>query len=109
MCDADRDAYGGPEWIDFDREALRDLPGSKLMELEQATGFRLAGFFDDRIDTMHGMRARLYVARSMAGLVDDWAAFDPKVLQSDMRIPLPDPGDTGPPDGASGTGSEAAP
>lgn len=104
MCDEDRDAYGGPEWVTFDRERFKHLPGSELMAFEAATGFPLTGYFDDRIDSAHGQRARLWVARRMAGLVDDWDKFDPRILLVDMEIVKG--GDAGPPDGPSGTGSE---
>lgn len=116
MCPADRDAYGGPEWVVFDPDALAELPGSKLEEIETTTGFRIAWFWIPSLRiSARGQRAALWVARKMAGLVDEWDQFDPRILLADAE-PVPDqptaagPGDDeDPPAGGSPGGSPAAP
>ncbi len=87
LCPADREAYGGPEWVVFDPDALVDLPGSELEQMETATGFRIAWFWLPSLRiSARGQRAALWVARRQAGLGDDWNDCDPKILAADAVI-----------------------
>jgi hypothetical protein len=115
LCPADRDTYGDPPgsdgWVIFDPDALCDLPGSKLSEIENTTGFLIAMFWvpTQRYSAL-GMRVEVWLARRLAGLVDVWNAFDPKVMQMESeKIDPPAGGDADPPAPGSPPGSPAAP
>ncbi len=96
LCPDDREKYGGPEWVVFDPDALVDLPGSELEQMEVATGFRIAWFWLPSLRiSARGQRAALWIARRQAGLVDDWNEFDPKILAADAVIVTDDAGAEG--------------
>jgi hypothetical protein len=116
LCQADRDAYGDPPgtdgWVTFDPDALAELPCSELEAIESASGFRIAAFWiaSQRVSA-RGQRAALWIARRMAGLVDDFTTFDPRILLAESEIvPAESTGDDADPPGqTSADGSTAAP
>lgn len=115
LCQQDRDAYGDPPgmdgWVTFDPDQLAELPCTELEAIESATGFRVAAFWvpGQRVSA-RGQRAALWIARRMAGLVDVFDEFDPRILLVESEIvKTPDGDDADPPVSSSPDGSPPAP
>lgn len=106
MGDADRERYGGPEWVPFDIGALFDAPARELEAYEAATG--VAMFLVLTEFATHGARATraaLWIARRRAGVTGErWDDFDPRPLQVVRRLRPPGEDDDvdDAPDGAAG-------
>lgn len=83
LGDADAAKYKeGCEWFTYDVDRLRDMPASELIELEShLSGYSLtqieADFFG-RSGAL-GRRGVLYVARRLAGVIEAWEHFDPRL------------------------------
>lgn len=101
LCESDRAEYGGPEWFAFDAEDLVDMRASKLTTFETTLGRKLS-------EVLTGMgaddlRARLWLGRHLAGVVEEYEAFDPRVFavetsrETPKETPDPEPSPTGPP------------
>ena len=78
MCDADREKYGGPEWVEV---AIADIVNEEtgLVEaVEEAFGLSPAEFLI-RIGrgSIKAYRAMIWLARRKAGCVDDPRRFRP--------------------------------
>jgi hypothetical protein len=78
MCDADRERYGGPEWVEV---AIADIVNEEtgLVEaVEEAFGLSPAEFLS-RIGrgSIKAYRAMIWLARRKAGCVDDPRRFRP--------------------------------
>ncbi len=78
MCDADRERYGGPEWVEI---AIADIVNEEtgLIEaVEEAWGLSPAEFIS-RISrgSIKSLRAMIWLARRKAGQVDNPRTFRP--------------------------------
>lgn len=104
MSDADRDEYGGPEWVEYDHAIVEDMRASERIEIETTIGMSIPSWIDALAADIYAAqpaKALLWLARRQAGLVDDWAKFDPHVARRHLtirehRVPL-DGGDADPP------------
>lgn len=113
MCDADRERYGGPEWVSFDVDALQDMPASALHEIEAAMDMTIAEILvlrDRR--SARSLRAQVFIARRLAGVDEKWDDFDPAVLRlravTDLADTQDDPGkDEAPPPSPDSSPDEA--
>lgn len=106
MCEADRDAYGGPEWVVYDYDDVADLPADVFVDLERQ--MRRAGDGDMAVANIASnwndisavaVKARLWFARRAAGLADEWDKFNPRILKVRVRVEpvFADGGDVDPP------------
>lgn len=106
MCAADRDQFGGPEWVVYDYDDVADLPADVLVDLERQ--MRRAGDGDTAVANIAtdwndisavAVKARLWFARRAAGMQDEWASFNPRYLKIRVRIEpvFADGGDVDPP------------
>lgn len=116
MHEADRQTYGGPEWLDDDEaiDALNDLDLDELKAIERETRsvldltlIRLSAtsVFNWSIDHLRG---RLWLALRHAGVDVKLADFTPvKILRTDMdfgsRGADADPPSSGPDSSATST------
>lgn len=98
LCQKDLDAYGynpGQEWLLFDPDALNDLPGDRLEELEAAMDMTLSELYVREIPRMSAKarRAMAWLARQAAGLPEpSWDEFNPRSMRIEMK-PAPKDGD----------------
>lgn len=110
LCDADREEYGGPEWLLFDQDLLDDMRTEELTRLERAMNL---SFYELRnvdlpLRTARGTKAACWLARQLAGdaeLLDPtFADFHIHPLRVEAREPASDllPPSDGSPDGATG-------
>lgn len=104
MCAADRKRYGGPEWVDYQYDAILDLPFDEVVTLEETIGFSMARLngVERPLYTARGLRATLWIARRLAGESDDWEKFKPNIQRIDaLPVHEDKAGDAGdPPDQA---------
>lgn len=130
MCEADRQQYGGPEWIDF-LGALRwidDLDYDTLEAVERQVRDVLAPEFPDTKVSLVWviqqlleksapaglvvmMRTRLWLALIAEGVQIELASFRPKVYKADWEAPPPKKkaGDADPPAGSLESSPESTP
>jgi hypothetical protein len=108
LCDEDRAAYGGPEWLVFDPERIRDLPVEELEEMEEASLISIGSMLDivestgDIPTTARFRRAAAWIALHCAGEEMPWGKFTPRILRAQVRR------QAGPPDGGPSADSSAA-
>jgi hypothetical protein len=101
MSPEDQERYGGPEWIEFDYAQVADEELSVLEEFETVTGLTITEFGAEvGRGSVKGIRAMLWLARRMAGCVDEWASFQPKILKVETESDEAD--DADPPDATAG-------
>lgn len=91
MSDADRDRYGGPEWLDYDAAVLDDTPCDELAKIEAQTGVVLYEAVQEP-NAAAALRVWLWLALSRAGVDVAWPDFTPRTLRLRIRS-----GDAGPP------------
>lgn len=113
-CEQDRDRFGLPEWVTFDKETLDEVPFDQLDPWDR----EMAETLGCTINTLLAVELLAASARSMKGLVwlscklQDVAVpplseFNLKTRKVRMRSLRPD---AGPPDpGSSGSPSEESP
>lgn len=105
LSDADREKYGGDEWVHFDDHLLADLGYDRLVELERyisrdGTSIAQIAAVEWPRMTVVGIRGMIWLARQLAGLTDPaWPDFKPDVLGSTFK--LDDGDDADPPGGGS--------
>lgn len=94
MCDADREKYGGPEWVEISMAEILDEETGLIELLEDPRGWDLSvGEFLTGVG--RGMtrptQAMIWLARRKAGCKEDPLTFRPKVQKfSDVQYePLP--------------------
>lgn len=116
LCPEDREKYGGPEWVTYDKDALDDMPIDVLDPVERqifdlykvSIGELIFSEFGK--GTVRGIRSMVWLARQVAGITTDpqLAEFNIKARKVRMRVePV---ADAVPPDSASSTPSpEEAP
>ncbi|GGK32178.1 hypothetical protein GCM10010124_26220 [Pilimelia terevasa] len=94
MCDADRETYGGPEWLGFNLATLTDDTDlGELEAIEAATDTVLAVAVAEPAG-VRAIRLWLWIGLRNAGVNVEWAKFRPKVLRVAWEA-----GDALPPDG----------
>jgi hypothetical protein len=98
LSEKDLAEYGGPAVVTFDTEALKDLPCSRLVELQELAGGKSVLQWMADIDRVEADARRLAVwfARSQAGVVEPFHDFDPQVLRADFDY-SPEVDDVDPP------------
>lgn len=89
LSDADRERYGGPEWLDWDEEHLSVAEAEILQE---QLGVAWTGYTSWlRESGVAAIKWCLWVCLRRAGVVVDWAAFDPNLLAVAIeRTPEPE-------------------
>jgi hypothetical protein len=105
----DRETYGGPEWVVFDRDALDDLTFSDLNRYEKQLGVSIAHLLTGEFAkaTALGIKGVVWLARQMAGQDESFASFDIRTRRVRHRAAG---ADAGPPvSGSSEPSSETAP
>lgn len=86
MGDADRERYGGPEWVAFDVGRLFHTASSQLEQFEADTGMRMWWLLLELPGRGAKVtRAVLFIARRLAGVQETWDGFDPAPLQVRWR------------------------
>jgi hypothetical protein len=111
LCDADRQRFGGPEWVTYDEDYYMDLPASALMALEEEMGMSIGEAIRGAArQTAAGTKAALWLARRRAGLKEPFAEFDPRVWRVEAEVvhdDAPGGGDgDGPPVGSPAPGGQ---
>lgn len=78
LCDEDRAQYGGEEWVPFDVEKFNRLRARELEGFEAQTGVPLRVVEETLAGeaTARGVRALVWIARSMGGLRTPFGDFD---------------------------------
>lgn len=99
MTDADRDEYGGPEWVEFRESHLVDLPFDDIDAAEQAMGMSVAHLLQVEMPrfTVRAIRAVLWLALRHADVDTPWPQFKPAALRADVVPIYADSGDADPP------------
>lgn len=72
----------GGEWFTYDLAKLRDMPARELIELESHLGGYSLATIEADFYGRNGYLGRLglfYVARRLAGVVEAWENFDPRL------------------------------
>ncbi len=89
LPDDDAKKYGITEPCIFDTEALRDLSGSELEELEsvlvQEADLYIVDLYPARDRNLKIPRAIMWVTLRLAGFKLKWEEFDPKVLRAQFE------------------------
>ncbi len=105
LSDADREKYGGDEWVHLETDSIADLGYDRLTELEreirrhdETSIARILGVeWPDT--TMLGMRGMVWLARQLAGVRKPlWPDFKPDVLGIVQKL---NRSDASPPAGGS--------
>ncbi len=82
MCDADREKYGGDEWVEIEMADILDEDTGVVEQIEEQWGMSPAEFiYAARRETVKGIRALIWAARWKQGLRDDPRTFRPKTQQ----------------------------
>ena len=86
LTDEDRAAFGGPEWVTFDRRELFKLPSSELMKIETAINATVGQFLTSALQgSAFGTKATIFIARRFAGIKEDFEKFDPHIFEMDSE------------------------
>lgn len=97
--DASKYGLDGPQV--FDTDEIRDLPSSKLEELEAVlrrhAGLNIADVYPARDGNLKIPRAVMWMTLRLAGHGLDWDDFDPQVLRAEFEEEVAQGGDANPP------------
>ena len=86
LSDEDREKFGGPEWVIFDRRKLFELPASELMALEASIGLTIGEFLTASMrGSTLGTKATIFIARKWAGIKESFSEFDPRIFLCDSE------------------------
>jgi hypothetical protein len=87
LCAEDREKYpADQEWFEFSVDLLADQPASFVDEFERTIGMSVPVFGTQLEETTtRGLKAAFWVARRIAGVQEDYAAFDPKVWKAEQE------------------------
>jgi hypothetical protein len=96
MCDADRERYGGPEWLDYDAAVLDDTPCDELEDIEAQTGVVLFRAVQEP-EAAAALRLWLWLALARAGVDIAWPDFTPRTMKLRVRSGDADPPASAPP------------
>lgn len=112
LCEADREEYGGPEWLELDRDVLDDTRADELHEIEAEMDLSFSMLFVEEVAlrTARARKAVAWLALRQAGILHPWNDFQPRVLRSEFRAggdvpPVSSPSSDGPPGGGSSESS----
>ena len=109
LCDEDRARFGCGEQLTLDLEAVKDLDGDDLDEIDRAIRLPLAAFLpyleDPVVKVAQVRRVAVWLALRLAGTSVDWEKCTPKLLRATFVWEAP----SGPPDGPSGSSSGDVP
>lgn len=89
LCEADRERYGGPEWLDFDLGRAVDLETGLLESVEDATGYTILRTLPEALDRgeLKAIRAALWLARHIAGIHEPpFSMFTPNLLRAESEM-----------------------
>lgn len=88
MCDADREKYGGDEWLELEAADILDEETGVIEQIEETFGMSPAEFLHGITrGTIKAVRALIWVARWKQGFRDDVRTFRPKTQEfSGVRI-----------------------
>lgn len=79
MCDADRERYGGPEWVEINAAELMDEATGLIEQIEEAWDLTPPEFLRGiSRGSTKALRAMIWVARRKAGCLDNAATFRPR-------------------------------
>ncbi len=114
LSDADREEYGGDEWLDFNPALFLDVRSNVLAGWEKQTGVKilplLAGDLD--LKDVEVLTSMPWYARQLAGLTTPaYRDFHPHVLAMEMRATsaAPEGDDADPPARSSAETSAETP
>lgn len=80
MGDADREKYEGPEWCQFDSDALDDLDYDLQVQIEETLDYSLDEIGEDlQRRKAKVLRAVMWIGRWQNGWIDDWKQFKPRI------------------------------
>lgn len=106
LSDADRERYGGDEWVHFDSDRLADLGYDRLAELERDlkryddTSILRIMAYEWPKPTFLGARGMAWLARQLSGAEKPaWPDFKPDILGLTFEVNRA--GDADPPTGGS--------
>lgn len=90
MCPADREKYGGPEWIELEASDITNEETGLIELIEEKWGLApkefLAGISRG---TVKGIRALIWAARWKSGMRDEVRTFRPQTQEfSGVRVEL---------------------
>jgi hypothetical protein len=105
LTDADREEYGGPEWIEITPTKFLDVRVSTLRNWEEQTGLKvldvLSRDFDARREIV-AYTAVVWMARQIAGCTEKYDDFDPHLLSATLeKLPPAGADDADPPSSSS--------
>jgi hypothetical protein len=108
MGDADRERWGGPEWMPFDVAALLDTPADVLERWESEVGCAMELIIREMADdTARAQRACAWITLRQHGIEVPWVEFTPATLRMRTRTVPAGEGDADPP--ASAPSDESGP
>lgn len=103
LCDEDRERYGGPEVLEYDRAWLDDIPADELERIEaellphRVTLVQASAEWEYNL-TARACRVVFWLAYRQAGITLPYKDFTPKVMAARaVDLELPDGGDADPP------------
>lgn len=88
LTEADRETYGGPEWVNFDLPRAVELEVDLLEQIEDATGYTIMIGLPAALDTgsLKAIRAAVWLARHIAGIHEPpFNQFKPRLLEADTE------------------------
>lgn len=88
MCPADREKYGGDEWIELETADITDEETGVIEQIEEQWGMSPKEFlYASMRGTVKGVRALIWAARWKNGFRDDPRTFRPKTQEwSGVRV-----------------------
>jgi hypothetical protein len=94
LSDADRERFGGPEWVELDPDALLNVPASQLAQWEaEFHPLTVLQAVNGR-NSAAGLRALMWLARKFVGVEEQsFSEFDPAVLAA--KLVQNEPSDSG--------------
>jgi hypothetical protein len=82
LCDADREKYPGPEWVEVSMSELLDEEAGLIEAIENEWGLTPGEFLTRAArGSMKALRALMWVARRKAGCNDDPRTFRPRTQE----------------------------
>jgi hypothetical protein len=82
MCDADREKYGGDEWLELEAADILDEETGVIEQIEEAWGMSPAEFLHGVTrGTVKAVRALIWVARWKQGMRDNPRTFRPRTQE----------------------------
>lgn len=97
----DRETYGGPEWVTFDREALDDVAFDQLNRWERAIGISIVHLLTVEFPKVSalGVKGVVWLGRQMSGITEP--GFGEFNIRTRLVRHRPSSGDADPPSNGS--------